>query len=185
MRLPNCSATYKYKTTTDGVDFITHEHRKGHENVKTKNRKNFDPKMYSHKFKHSGWRYEVCVSIYNDAIVWINGPFKAGENNDLGIFIKPGGLRDALRAHSEVTIADNLYKGHKEASYRSKGNKKWKKQKARVLARHESVNSRLKAFGRLDSSFYCKKNEHRTIFIASAVFVQADMQFKPLMDSFE
>ena len=147
---------------------------------------NHGPDFSSHKYKKkSALRYEVGLCILTGDICWINGPFKAGENNDLGIFVKPGGLRDVLRSHSEVTIADNLYKGHKEASYKNKGNKKWRKQKGRVLARHESVNSRLKAFGRLDSSFYCKKNEHRTIFIACTVFVQADMQFKPLMASFE
>ena len=39
----------------------------------------FNPKWYSHKFKGPGLRYEVAICIKTGWIVWVNGPFPAGE----------------------------------------------------------------------------------------------------------
>ena len=41
---------------------------------------------YSHKFKKSGLRYEVAVSIKSGDICWISGPHQPGLWNDVEIF---------------------------------------------------------------------------------------------------
>jgi len=45
-----------------------------------------DEAFYSFKIRTSALRYEVCVCILTGDIVWINGPFPAGDWNDLTIF---------------------------------------------------------------------------------------------------
>ena len=56
--------------TVDGTDFPIQEP------------KPFSPIWYSHKFKGAGLRYEVAVSIQTGWIVWLNGPYPAGQFND-------------------------------------------------------------------------------------------------------
>ena len=58
---------------------------------------------YSHKFKRSGLRYEVGVSIQKGDICWIFGPFKCGIFTDLMIFGMS--LKHAL-GRGEKVIAD-------------------------------------------------------------------------------
>ena len=36
---------------------------------------------YSHKFHKAGLAYEVAVAVYHNKIVWINGPFPAGQGD--------------------------------------------------------------------------------------------------------
>ena len=55
----------------DGTDFRIPEH---------------GPPFYSHMFKKSGLRYEVCLCILTGDIVWINGPYNAGRWPDITIF---------------------------------------------------------------------------------------------------
>jgi hypothetical protein len=44
-----------------------------------------DPSYYSHKFKQSDLDYELGISVFDNALVWMNGPFKAGRH-DMQIF---------------------------------------------------------------------------------------------------
>lgn len=46
----------------------------------------FDTKWYSYKFNGAGLRYEVNICIDTGLIVWLHGPFKYGQFNDLRIF---------------------------------------------------------------------------------------------------
>ena len=55
------------KVTVDGTDFRIQEPIP------------FNPKWYSYKFKGPGLRYEVAICIKTGWIVWVNGPFPAGE----------------------------------------------------------------------------------------------------------
>ena len=63
---------------------------------------------YSHKFKRSGLRYEVALSILGGDICWICGPWKPGVYNDVMIF------REALATWlepGERVEADDGYVG--------------------------------------------------------------------------
>lgn len=38
----------------------------------------FNKKMFYHKVKEAGDRYEMAVTIINGSKVWVNGPYKSG-----------------------------------------------------------------------------------------------------------
>ena len=66
-----------------------------------------NPKFYSHKFRQSALCYELAVSVHHNALVWMNGPFKAGQI-DLVIFCE--GLIALIPDGKKVT-EDNGYCG--------------------------------------------------------------------------
>jgi hypothetical protein len=84
------------KVSVDGTDFRI-------ETPKGQSRK-----YYSHKFKKSGLRYEIAISIQAGDIVWVNGPFPCGEWPDIKIFRKD--LKGMLQ-FGEAVEADDGYRG--------------------------------------------------------------------------
>ncbi len=71
-----------------------------------------DPEWYSHKFNKAGVNYELGISISQNRLVWMNGPFKAGLN-DITIFTNEG-LKEKLRATGKKAIGDGGYSGHSQ-----------------------------------------------------------------------
>ena len=65
-----------------------------------------DPRWFSHKLKRAAVRYELAVGIGSGYIVWVNGPFPAGEYSDLTIARL--GLVEFLN-NNEYYIADGGY----------------------------------------------------------------------------
>ena len=110
--------------TVDGTDFAIDEPEP------------FDPKWNSHKFKRAALKYEVTVSIQDSDIVLINGPFP-GSVNDLVIF--QNGLKRLLGLLERVQ-ADSGYIDPKCSVPTEFRDINEKRQKGRVLARHENVN---------------------------------------------
>ena len=98
---------YRYKgdtgnnclMTIDCLDCACFEPMAGHE---------FDHQMYSQKHNGPGLKYEMGVCIHTGHIVWINGPYKAGEMNDLQVF--QDDLRNRLD-ENELVEADKGYMG--------------------------------------------------------------------------
>jgi DDE superfamily endonuclease len=137
-------------------------------------------KWYSKKFNKAGLTYEIGVAIYHDKIVWINGPFPAGEN-DKKVFDKPEGLANKLKEGQQV-IGDEGYRGRpdKASTRNAFDGQEVKDYKRRVKARHETVNSRLKAFGILDQKFRTTGNsrltKHKAAFEACCVIIQYEME---------
>ena len=134
---------------------------------------------YSKKFNKAGLTYELGVAIFHNNIVWINGPFPAGQN-DIKVFRKPGGLMskipDGYRA-----VGDEGYRGEpSKVSTRNQYNSKELNDfENRVRARHETANSRLKAFGILNQVFRSKgesrMEKHKSVFEACCVIIQYEM----------
>ena len=135
---------------------------------------------YSEKFNKPGLAYEIGLAIYQSKIVWTSGPFPAGQNDNI-IFQKPNGLKSKI-PNGSLAIGDQGYRGHPEKvstrnDYNSRDLKVFKN---RVRARHETVNSRLKAFGILNQVFRTKSVEarmikHKAAFEACLVLVQYEM----------
>lgn len=173
-RLLNCAPNLQIKTTTDCTDIRTYDHLKD----------GFDKGFNSHKFNKPAYRYEICVAIYSDNICWISGPFRAGTWQDKKLFTRPAGLEQLLENCGEKTVADNIYQRSKQVARKSKGKKRWKKWKQRALARHESVNSRLKNFGKLDTPFFCSEEKHEMMFTFAAIATNIDFGYRPLIESF-
>jgi hypothetical protein len=128
---------------------------------------------YSHKQKKAGLSYELGISIFNNKLlVWINGPFPAG-NTNLVIYRKAGGLKSMIPAGKKV-IADEGYRG--EAQMITSRN--WfdsaavKEFKGWVTARQETFNKRLKDFKVLAKRFCHGVAKHQMVFEAVCVLVQ-------------
>ena len=66
----------------------------------------YNRRFYSVKLKRAAYTYEVAVCIQTGDIVWINGPFKAGEWAEVKIFRR--NLKNML-APGEMVEADAGY----------------------------------------------------------------------------
>ena len=135
----------------------------------------FDRQMYSHKLNSAGLKYEIGVAIFSDNIVWSNGPKKCGES-DLSTF--RSSLAHEL-ADDEAVECDMLYKGdHRLKNPRVHQGFHYRRLKARVRARQEIVNARLKTFQVLHQTFRHRKNpvfKHGLCFRAVIVVVQTNL----------
>ena len=127
---------------------------------------------YSHKFNGPGLRYEVAVCIHTGAIVWVHGPFPAGDYADITIF-----------RHALIFMLDDDERVEADDGYRGEYPRKCKipdpldsisaaSMRRRVMQRHETVNKRFKNFGCLKRVFRHKLIFHSACFRAVAVITQ-------------
>lgn len=140
-----------------------------------------NPTYYSHKFKQSGLAYEVALSVFQNKVVSLNGPYPASVN-DTTMF--RNGVRDKIPKGSRA-IVDNGYKG-KDPKY-SKPNPldsaALRNFKGRARSRQECFNSRLKAFQCLKQDFRSDEKKHKWCFEAVAVICQYQLENgSPLFD---
>jgi len=158
-----------YVASVDGVHFRIWEPRKFP-----------STKWYSAKYKRAGLAYEIAVAIYHNKIVWVNGPFPAGEN-DKKIFDKPGGLKSKLK-EGQALIGDQGYvgSGGKVATRNQFDDAPTKDFKERAKARQETINSRLKAFGILNRDFRTSGDlrlpRHKAAMEACLVIIQYELE---------
>jgi len=140
-----------------------------------------NPEYYSHKFHKAALAYEVALSVYQNKVVHINGPFKAS-TQDTTIF--KGGVRKKI-PKGRRAVVDNGYKGKDKKT--SKPNpldqphvRKFKRQ---VRSRQECFNTRLKTFKCLKEQFCHGEEKHRVCFEATAVICQYQLKNgSPLFD---
>jgi hypothetical protein len=165
----------KCKITVDGTDCRIEEPKQSEFIILKLKREGkhdhpYDPRFKSHKFGKAGLRYELGVCIRTGDIVWVNGPFPAGEWSDLKIYKLA--LRDMLD-DGEWVETDNGYPG--ESTCRMKKqfvSKVDRKAKSSALSRHENINSLLKDFGCLKQMFRHELEFHGTCFAACAAITQ-------------
>lgn len=155
--------------SVDGTDFM---------------RSKTDKTWHSYKFKRSGIRYEVAVSILGGDICWISGPWRPGLYNDLDIFRE--GLLTWLEP-GERCEGDDGYNG--EAPLRIKcpasitEPKEKERMAKRVRNRHETVNKRFKQWAILEQPFRHDVINHRDVFSAVVVITQLAIENgEPLFD---
>jgi DDE superfamily endonuclease len=133
-----------------------------------------DPSYYSHKLNHAGLSYEVALSISEDRIVWVNGPFPAA-TSDITIF--RNGLKHHI-PHGKRCVADKGYRG--EPNYISTPNIddgeliNWYKTRAR--SRQESINCKIKFFRCMAQEFRHSIEFHGCAFDAICVIVQYQLE---------
>ena len=149
------------KTSVDGTDFRTVEHTP------------FDSGRYTHKFHGPGLRYEIALALATGWIVWINGPFRCGNWPDLRI--ARSALHDMI-PRGEFYLADCGYRARDTpvvtkndipANERDRMNK--------LMARHETVNTRFKDWGILLNRFDFAEEKHAVVFYAIAVITQIEI----------
>ena len=126
----------------------------------------FDPKWYSHKFNGPGLRYEIGLCIRTGDIVWAHGGLPCGQWPDLRL------ARDAFIGHlqpGEKALAD---RGYRDCNHFENPNED--RQKKKILARHETVNGRIK-------QFRCMKNIFRHALYLHPVFFHAVINLTQVM----
>ena len=139
---------------------------------------------YSKKFNKAALAYELGISIHRNKLVWINGPFPAGQNDKM-IFNKPNGLKSKI-PDGKRGIADEGHVGdpNKLSTRNTFDSEELKEFKKRAKARHETFNSRLKAFAILRDPFRStvkRLEKHKAAFEACCVIIQYEMDNgKPL-----
>jgi hypothetical protein len=141
-------------------------------------------KYYSHKNHTSGFNYELALSVQEQKLVWMNGPFPAGRN-DVGIFRETEGLKEKILACApgKKAIADQGYRGKDlvgaglpVATSCSLDSIALRTFKGRMKARHESFNGRIKNFFCLSHTFRHPIRKHKAAFEAVCVIVQYQME---------
>ena len=149
--------------TVDGTDFRIQEPTP------------FSPMWYSHKFKGSGIRYEVAVSIRGGDIVHINGPYACGSWPDISIFREV--LIHKLRP-GEMVEADRGYRGEptKIRTPIDAANRRESKRKSRARACQETVNKRFKQFGILKQVYRHDIKKHKLVFDSIVVITQLSLR---------
>lgn len=132
-----------------------------------------DKRLYSHKFKGPGLRYEIAVSLLNQDIVWVSGPYLPGVMNDLQIF--RDGLIDMLEPGERVE-ADNGYFGECPEFCKCPGavtNLPTRERiTKRVRNRHEAYNERFKNWECLKQIFRHGHIKHSMCMRAVVVLTQ-------------
>lgn len=141
----------------------------------------FNTGIFLKKLNGPGYKYEIAICIKTGAIVWVNGPFKAGRP-DKTIFTDDG-LKDAL-CDQECVEVDKGYQGDdKFKNPCISQSRNDRTQKSRVRARHENVNGVLKKFAVLDDVFRHKPEKHQVCFDAVAVIAQLRFELdSPMYD---
>ena len=161
--------------SVDGVHFVTYE--PNHDQFPK------DSSYFSYKHHAAGFNYEIGISLYESKLVWFNGPFKAGDFNDIKMFTD-GGLKDKLQSLKKMVIADHGYSGYPTlvSTSNSQDSKEVSKFKVRARQRHEKYNGKLKEFECLDSRFR-HTGKLQACFEAVNVIVAYKMEMgEPLFD---
>jgi hypothetical protein len=112
-----------------------------------------DSKYYSHKYAKAGIEYELGISLTENRLIWMNGPFPAS-TNDVTIFSKKG-LKALLKRLGKRGLGDGGYGGHTDqlSTPNANDSKEVSRFKSRGLKRHEQFNGYTKAFGCLSGCF--------------------------------
>jgi hypothetical protein len=123
---PKCSSRHIHFLSLDGTDFKIMEPSE------------FDPKWWSYNFNGPGLRYEKAIGIRTRDIVWAHGGVPCGEWPDLRL--ARNAFIDRLLP-GEKAIADGGYRDHHYFDFTNGA-----QQRKPILARHETVNGRIKLF---------------------------------------
>lgn len=152
--------------TVDGKDFETDKQG----NVKA---------FWGHKFKNTGLRYELAFCIKTGHLVWINGPFPAGDWPDINIFRH--GLKFMLDENERVE-ADDGYAGDDPKLIKTPQGPRYLRndmeRAAAALARsrQETGNRLFTKLEILNNRYTNDITTHGTVFRACAVLVQLSIE---------
>jgi hypothetical protein len=149
-RFKNASFNATVYTSLDGTDCAIQEPSP------------FDRKWFSHKLRTAGLRYEIGLCIKTGEMVWVFGGLPCGEYPDLRLArllftsqLQPG----------EKVVADKGYRDNRyfinplddpDSSILQKS----------IMARHETINRRIKQFHVLTDTFRHDIDKHQICFYA-------------------
>lgn len=149
-------------------------------------------KWYSHKTNGPALTYQVILSVREQRVLSVIGPYPAGES-DLRVLRKEDGILNKIPPGKRI-IADRGYNGERDkiATPNDHDTLVTSHFKDRARARQETFNARLKVFNVLDRPFrHLSKsnleedyslNEHKRVFESVSIMVQYDLQYRGLFD---
>jgi DDE superfamily endonuclease len=139
-------------------------------------RKRPSRKWYSHKHHGPGLTYLVGIATKSQRIIWLDGPHPAS-THDVTIFRREGGLGEQVKEGTRG-IADSAFSGEPEkiAISHPGDDEDVAKMKARLKARHETFNGRIKGFNVLANNFRHDIELHGAVCETVCILVQYDMQ---------
>ena len=142
-----------------------------------------DSSYYSHKYNKAGIDYELGISLSQNRLVWMSGPFPAGDS-DKTVFVMTDGLRDKLRDSGKRGIADRGYAGYEELSIpNAHDDSTVSLFKSRALKRHEHFNGMTKTFECLSGRFRHSDARFANCFESVCVICQYQLEHgSPLFD---
>jgi hypothetical protein len=177
----NDSDAEKFIITVDGTDCAIWEPK--HDKLPK------DKRFFSKKKNHAAVKYLVALAIFSPHVVFIDGPFPAGEWNDIAAFrhhlkdkiqngkkvIVDGGFPPNAKSDTELDMLVLPRQGY--------SSKDFAKFKARARARQEQFNSRLKFYDCLGGLFRHGVAKHKAAFEAVCVTLQYAMDLgEPIFD---
>jgi len=146
-----------------------------------------NPDYYSHKTNQSALAYELAMSVYEQRLVWMRGPFPAGVP-DINIFrgtnLVGTSLVDLIPPGKRA-IGDKGYRGEREAvsTPSSHDTPAVRQFKGRVRSRQETFNARVKVFKCVAEQFRHGEEKHKVCFEAICVICQYQLELgSPLFD---
>lgn len=132
----------------------------------------------SHKFKGAGLWCEIAICIQTGNVVWINGPFPAGECPDFKIFHLC--LQKMLLEGEMVETDDGCAvfgRPIERCCLAKMDTDVFHVARAQARACHEAINARLKSFKVLNDRIFCHDiSFHGTCLHAVALLVQMQME---------
>lgn len=133
-----------------------------------------DKRYFDRKGGKAGLLYKIVLDLWNNQVVWFNGPFPPNDGNNATIY-KTKGLMERI-PEGKLAIADKIYVGCDHVS----GHNLLDIDEVQVLksharARQESFNARLKTFGCLKQRFCHGVAKHETFACAVCVIVILQM----------
>jgi len=133
-----------------------------------------NPKYYSHKFHQAALAMEVALDLFEDQVIWVNGPFPAS-THDLTIFRE--GLKNKIPVGKKV-IGDKGYRAEEAfvSTHNRLDDEDVRTFKKRALARQEAFNKRLKEFACLSGRFRHKVKQFKVYFMAVTVICQYQLE---------
>jgi hypothetical protein len=152
-----------------------------------------EKKWYSHKFNGPAVTYQIVLSLRENKVLFISGPYPAGQS-DIIVFRKDDGILHQIPPGKRI-VADRGYNGEAEVLsvpshlHDSLTVTNFKK---RARARQETFNARLKEFKILDVPFRHLNKlpheqeyslvEHKRVFESISVMVEYDLKYRSLFD---
>jgi DDE superfamily endonuclease len=132
---------------------------------------------FSYKQGGPAFAYEICTAIYHQKIIWVNGPFRPGEYNDILMARAQNGILTMIPDGKKV-MGDNGYHGESEkiTTPNRHDSELVKRKKGRAMARQETINRRIKSYGVIKGPFRSDPSNHQMVFEAVCVLVQYDLE---------
>jgi hypothetical protein len=152
-----------------------------------------DKKWFSHKSNGPAVTYQIVLSLRENKVLFVSGPYPAG-TSDLQMLRKDDGMLNQIPPGKRI-IADRGYNGEAEkisVPSHLHDSEVANIFKRRARARQETFNARLKEFKILDVPFrHLIKNpnedeysleEHKRVFESICIMIQYDLKYRSLFD---